>query len=127
MLRWKKIIVITVALTNKNSFAAACVAAGSGVGVGAVAAIAGLSPAVWIAATFGSIYVYLHHAEKPRNRIFNIAISIILGVGGGDAAAGYLRVSQSIESWFLAPICALLIAMFWPWFFEKFLGAKGDK
>jgi hypothetical protein len=120
----KKLLTLAITFIHKQSIAAAAVAAGGGAVGGAFAALAGLSPAIWIAATFGSIYVYLHHKDSPRNRIFNIPISIFLGVGGGDASASYVRANYSVESWFLASFFALVIAMAWPWVLEKFLGKK---
>ena len=112
---------------HNHTFAAVAVSAGGGAGAGVLAELAGLNPAVWVAATFGSIYVYLHHADTPRNRLFNILLSIFFGVGGGDAAAGYVREIYHVHSGLLAPVLALLIAMAWPWFFEKFLSKKDEK
>ena len=84
----KNITALLLTMLHKQSFAATVVAAGSGVSAGAIAELAGLSPAMWIAATFGSIYVYLHHKDTPRNRIWNVMLSICLGVAGGGPCDG---------------------------------------
>ncbi len=122
----KKIIGLLIAFIHKQSFAAAVVAAGTAAGtrVGYLTAIAGLSPAIWVAATFGCIYVYLHHEDTPRVRILNIPLSIFLGVGGGNASASYVRTAYQVDSVFLEAFLALVIAMSWPWVIEKFLGKK---
>lgn len=120
----KKIIGLLIAFIHKQSFAAAITAATAGTGAGYLAAMAGLSPAIWVAATFGCIYVYLHHKDTPRVRILNIPLSIFLGVGGGNASASYVRTAYQVDSIFLEAFLALVIAMSWPWVLEKFLGKK---
>jgi hypothetical protein len=121
----KKLFTLLITFIHKQSFAAA-VAAGTAAGtrVGYLTAIAGLSPAIWVAATFGCIYVYLHHKDTPRVRILNIPLSIFLGVGGGNASASYVRAAYQVDSVFLEAFLALVIAMSWPWVIEKFLGKK---
>lgn len=120
----KKIVTLLIAFLHKQSFAAAITAATAGTGAGYLAAMAGLSPAIWVAATFGCIYVYLHHNDTPRVRILNIPLSIFLGVGGGSASASYVKATYHVDSVFLEAFLALVIAMSWPWVIEKFLGKK---
>ena len=120
----KKLFTLLIAFMHKQSFAAAVGAATASTGAGYLAAMAGLSPAIWVAATFGCIYVYLHHDDTPRVRILNIPLSIFLGVGGGNASAGYVRTTYHIDSIFLEAFLALVISMCWPWVMEKFLGKK---
>lgn len=120
----KPLLSIALAVLHKQSFAAAITAATAGTGAGYLAAMAGLSPAVWVAATFGCIYVYLHHKDTPRVRILNIPLSIFLGVGGGNASVSYVKATYAVDSVFLEAFLALVIAMSWPWVIEKFLGKK---
>jgi hypothetical protein len=123
----KPLFAVVMAFLHKQSFAAAVIAASGGVSAGAIAELAGLSPAMWIASTFGSVYVYLHHKDTPRSRLWNVVLSICFGVAGGDVSAGYVRDTYHVTSWFLAPLLALMIAMMWPWLFEKFLEKKVEK
>lgn len=123
----KPLLGIALAFLHKQSLAAAVTAAVTAGGAGWLAALAGLSPAIWIAATFGCIYVYLHHKDTPRIRILNIPISIFLGVGGGNASASYVKYTYHVDSIFLEAFLALVIAMTWPWIMEKFLGKKAHQ
>lgn len=120
----KRIAAVIALGTIQQNIIAATVAVGTSAGVGVLAAAAGLDPFVWAAATLGAAYVYLHHEDKPRNRLFNIALSIVLGAFGSNASAAWVKASYKLDSPLIEVFLALVIAMAWPWVFERFLGKK---
>lgn len=124
----KKIIAFFLMLFHKYAFSAAvATAAGTaaaGVSSGFVNALLGIVPEVWALSTFGAVFVYMNHKVAKRNRLLNLALSIILGAFGSDVSASYVRKTFELDSAFLTPILALLIAGLWPWVFEKLLRPK---
>lgn len=120
----KKIAAFIAFGTAQHKVFATTVALSAGAGAGVLAAAAGLDPFVWAAATLGAAYVYLHHDDKPRNRLFNIVLSIILGAFGSNASAAWVKASYKLDSPLIEVFLALVIAMAWPWVFERFLGKK---
>jgi hypothetical protein len=132
----KKPAILFLMLFHKYAFSAV-VATGAGMaaaGVSAAAAGANTShffnallaivPEVWALSTFGAVFVYMNHKVAKRNRLLNLALSIILGAFGSDVSASYVRKTFELDSAFLTPILALLIAGLWPWVFEKLLRPK---
>ncbi len=110
-------------LFNKYAFAAV-VAGSAGVSAGFLSSLAKLNPEIWAFATFGAVFVYMNHKVSKRNRLINLALSVILGAFGSDVSASYVTNNFEVRSDFLSPLLALLIAALWPWAFEKFFGTK---
>jgi hypothetical protein len=126
----KKLAALFFMLFHKYAFSAA-VATGAGAAAAGISssssffnALLGIVPEVWALSTFGAVFVYMNHKVAKRNRLLNLALSIILGAFGSDVSASYVRKTFELDSAFLTPILALLIAGLWPWVFEKLLRTK---
>jgi hypothetical protein len=118
----KKIVGLLIAFIHNQSLAATVVksAAASG-GVSIFTAIIGLSPEIWACATFGAAYAYMVRKDVPRNRLANMILSIFIAVFGSDVSASYISNSHDVNSVFLTPLLALVIAAAFPWVFEKYI------
>jgi hypothetical protein len=121
----KKIATLLIAFIHNQSLAAIAAKATIGsAGVSVFAAIIGLSPEIWACATFGAAYAYMIRKDAPRNRLFNMIFSILIAVFGSDVSASYIANNHDIQSVFLTPLIALLIAAAFPWLFEKYIVKK---
>ena len=119
----KKYLSLLFMLSHKYAWSAT-VAAGAGYSAGFLSELARLNPEIWAFSTFGAVFVYMNHKVAKRNRLVNLALSIILGAFGSDVSASYIRKTFEVDSGFLTVLMALLISATWPWIFEKFVGVK---
>lgn len=117
----KSVAGFVAVLWHNHVFAAAATATASSVTAHFLTSLLGLRPEIWACATFGAAYAYMLRKDAPRNRIFNVIFSIFIGVFGSDAAASYLTNAHKIESVFLTPLLALIVAAAFPWLFEKYI------
>jgi phosphate/sulfate permease len=117
----KRIAAVMLAAVHNHSVAALATATSAGVSVGIFTTLLGLRPEIWACATFGAAYAYMLRKDAPRNRLLNMVFSIVIAVFGSDAAAEYLVNTHKIDSIFLTPLIALLIAAAFPWLFEKYV------
>jgi hypothetical protein len=114
----KNLLALLIAVIHNQSLAATVITTAS---VTVTAALMGLSPWVWGCATFGAGYAYMLRKDAPRSRLIHMVVSIVIAVFGSDAAASYLVNAHKIQSVFLNPLLALLIAAAFPWLFEKYI------
>lgn len=119
----RKLLVLTSAVLHKQAWSDAAVTAAVA-GASMFTNFSWLQPEVVISSGFGAAYVYMNKPDVKRNRIFNLFASIILGVTGSYALALYLKVTYSLDGIFFNMFFAIVIAMAWPWVFEKYLAKK---